>query len=121
MRKKVTSQELRRSARRPWKRCDKSLAVPSSSSASGASSVAAHLAATLTSPAGGVGVPPTASTAAALAGLSRDQVAALLAQQQLLAQNLPLLSNNHFGAAGNFLGLPTNNSSNNNTAGKLSR
>lgn len=135
MRKKITSQELKRSARRPWKRCGKGISFPSTgasaplgnSSAATPAANSTHSSNVLGAANSSTAVPQvqssgvSASTAAALAGLTSNPqaMAAMLAQHPMLAQSLPLL-NNHFGG-NNFLGMPSSTNSGNNSTSKLSR
>ena len=120
MRRKVTLAELRRAARRPWKRCAKGL-VPSTTALSGASTGTGGSSGGVSSVSGIA--PNAAATAAALnlAGLgplstsSSQQQALALLQQQMMTQNL--IANNHFGA-NSFMGLSNNSSG---SASKLTR
>lgn len=116
-RRKLTTQELRRAARRPWKRCGKGV-FPSSSNLP-SSNPSSYLYPSSSNNQGGSiagGVPSSSqvNAAAALAGLtgqlssSNPAMAAVILQQQLLAQNL--LSPNNFGGGANFLSSLTSNS-----------
>ena len=123
MRRKITLLELRRAARRPWKRCAKGLSMTPTLPASTSATAGQH-----SGPSSVSGLAPNAAAAAAalnlaslgqLSSSSSQQQALALLQQQMMAQNaLPLLANNHFGAS-NFMGLSSNNSSGNTS--KLTR
>lgn len=121
MRRKVTLLELRRAARRPWKRCAKN--IPSTINAITPSTNTASASANHSVNSNSLNVTPNAAAAAAaaaalnLAGLgplssnsSQQAMAAILQQQMMAAQNLPLLANNHFGSPNSFLGMSPNSS-----------
>lgn len=118
MRRKITLLELRRAARRPWKRCAKGLATANAALPVSVSSAASSGHSANSNPMNVTASNAAAAAAAALnlAGLgplsssSPQQAMAAILQQQMMAQNLPLLTNNHFASSTSFLGMSPNNS-----------